>query len=91
MYINDDILIIITGGFSHIGACILQNHTEHQSINFSSHKDQIALKIIANKLQHLHANICILGGIHIENISKKQISNVLNLCEILGEKIKNLL
>lgn len=88
-YIGDDLLIVISGGDKpHIGSTLLVNKNELKSISFNSHKDYIALEKIAKILKkNTQKNIALIGGIHIENITKKQITQVLELSEELAQKI----
>lgn len=83
--IGNDILIAIYGGDKpHIGSCMLNE----KSLTLLRHKDDIALKIIYDTLsKYTKKNICLVGGIHIENITKEGIQNVLNLCKNLALKI----
>lgn len=83
--IGDDILIAIYGGDKpHIGSCMLNE----KMLNLTNHKDYLALHVIYEILKkHIHVNICLVGGIHVENITKKQINLVLKLCEDLAKKI----
>lgn len=89
LHVGDDLLIVVTGGDKpHIGASVLANHSQFKSISFKFHKDDIALKIIANELKkHTKKNICVIGGIHVEDITKKQIKQVLSMSEKLAKKI----
>lgn len=88
-YIGDDLLIAIFGGDKpHIGSSLLVNKNELKSISLGSHKDYIALEKVAKILKnHTQKNIALIGGIHIENITKKQIDQVLELSEKLAYKI----
>ncbi len=87
--VGDDILLIITGGDKpHIGACVLTNQTQSKSIAYKFHKDDIALNLMALKLKkHTRKNICIIGGIHVDNITPKQIKQVLKMTKQLTKKI----
>ncbi len=87
--IGNDLLIAIFGGDKpHVGSALLVNKNELKSISLKSHKDHFALEIIAKILKkHTKKNIALVGGIHIENISKKQINQVLTLSEKLAYKL----
>ncbi len=86
--VGDDLLIVVKGGDKpHIGSCVLTNKDELKTTNFASHKDHIALEIIAKKLHKKNKNIALVGGIHIDNITKKQIKTVLKLSKKLAKKL----
>ncbi len=92
--IGDDFVVFIKGGDKpHVGASVLSNSNELKSCVFRNHKDDIALKIIAKKIKkYCDKNVCLVGGIHIDNITKKQIELILKLSKKLGKKIgKNIL
>lgn len=86
-HMGDDILISVYGGDRpHIGSCVLNG----KSLTISNHKDFIALEVIYRIIKkHTSSNICLVGGIHVKNITKSQIDTVLKLCEELADKIKN--
>lgn len=89
LHVGDDLLICVTGGDKpHLGSSLIVNKNELKYISFKSHKDYIAFKIIGKILKkHTKKNICITGGIHIDNITKKQIKQILKLSKKLAHKI----
>ncbi len=93
LYVGEDILVIISGGDKpHIGAAVLTNQNQFQSISFKAHKDDIALAIIANELKkYTDKNICVMGGIHVDNITQKEIKQVLKMSKKLAKKLRSVL
>ncbi len=91
--ICDDLVIFVYGGDTpHVGSSVLANIHEIKSISFKNHKDDIALKIIAKKiLKKSRKNVCLVGGIHIDDIKKEQIGQILKMCKKLGKKIAKIL
>lgn len=88
--IEDDIIIIVGGGEkSHIGACVLCTPDEKaQILKIGSHKDHIVLKPIAEKACKKYKKVVVaVGGIHIDNASKKEIDEVVKNCKRLEECI----
>ncbi len=85
LHVKNDLLIVIYGGDKpHIGSCMLNEN----SLTLPNHKDDIALKTIYEILRdHTPKNICLVGGIHIDNITKTQIDTVLSLCKELAKRI----
>ncbi len=89
LHVGEDLLIIVSGGDKpHIGSALLVNKNEQKCISFESHKDYIALKLIYERIKKATCkNVCLVGGIHIESITKNQIKQVLELCKELSYKI----
>lgn len=89
LHVGSDLLIVVSGGDKpHIGASVLANESQVKSISFKFHKDDIALRVIANELKkYTKKNICVIGGIHVKNITKKQIDHVLKMSKKLAKKI----
>lgn len=89
LHVGSDILVVVSGGDKpHIGASVLANESQVKSISFKFHKDDIVLKIVANELRkHTKKNICVIGGIHVKDITKKQIEHVIKMSEKLAKKI----
>ncbi len=87
--IGEDVLISVYGGDkAHIGGCILADENEIKILSLGEHKDHIAFEIMAKIItKHIRKNLCITGGIHIENITKEQIEIVLDVCKILAFQI----
>ncbi len=88
--VGKDLLVVISGGDKpHIGACVMGNKDEVKITHLKEHKDHIALNLIAEKLRKKsNKNICVLGGIHVENINKKQIKQVLKMSKEIAKKIR---
>ncbi len=87
LHVGDDILVVVQGGDKpHIGSCMLNEKT----LTLPHHKDDIALNVIYETLKkHTDKNICLVGGIHVKNITKEQIQTVLFTCKKLALKLAN--
>ncbi len=85
LHVGEDILLIISGGDKpHIGACKLNENT----LTLPHHKDDIALNLIYKILKNqTKKNICLVGGIHVNNITQTQINDVLDMCKDLAKKL----
>lgn len=89
-YLDEDLLIIVTGGKSHIGCCVnaqaYQNnddwHVTLNTWNKLSHKDDHIAKMYATAAclitHHVVSCIC---GIHYEDISTIEIQNIVQWCQ----------
>ena len=98
IYVGDDILIVIEGGEFHIGAVGVSTpaaspHFKNKIISTSiitlpGHKDDIVCKIVGEKIsKKLNKNVCIIAGIHFDNLTKSEINEILALCDKLADKI----
>lgn len=87
--VQNDYLITVTGGDKpHIGALSFGNNYEENNIALKGHKELTFTRKMFLKLKNLcNGNILIAGGIHIDNISAEQIRQVLEICDVLTEKI----
>jgi len=87
--IHNDFLIIVTGGDNpHIGAVSFGNKYEENDISLKGHEELVVTQKMFIKLKNIcNGNILITGGIHIDNISREQIRQILVMCDLLTEKI----
>ncbi len=97
--IEKDIVIIIGGGKSHIGAVgisfptasIIEKEkttTTTSIITLPGHKDDIIAKIFSEKLSKaLNRNVVAIAGIHFDNITKEEIDKIVKCSENLCIKI----
>jgi gallate decarboxylase subunit D len=88
--IEDDLLIIVGGGEkSHIGTTILcVPNKKCQILKYGTHKDHIVIKPIAEKACRKYKKVVVaVGGIHINNASKKEIDEVIKNCKLLEKKL----
>ena len=88
--IEDDLLIIVGGGEkTHIGNVVMSapGH-KTQILKYDNHKDYVVLEPIAKKVCEKYKKVVVVvGGIHIENASKKDIELIIKNCEYLIEKV----
>ncbi|MHA2105389.1 MAG: prenylated flavin chaperone LpdD [Candidatus Hodarchaeales archaeon] len=103
--LDRDILIIISGPNPHAGAVsladpyekILQDNSSFISASTSSlskyrHKDSDFTSILSKGIaKEFNRTTVVVGGIHIDNISKETIKEILALPKLLIEKIKKLI
>ena len=98
LFAGEDIVIIIGGGETHIGAVgvstpAVSPHFKDKIVSSSiitlpGHKDDIVCKLIGEKIsKKLNKNICVITGIHYDNLTKEEIEEILNLCNMLIDKI----
>ena len=76
--INDDLDVTITGGVEHIGCVGVVSSNSYNIIRLANHcEDEIVLPIVKKLSKNSDKTIVIKAGIHIDNITKKQIDEIL--------------
>ena len=97
--LGNDINILVSGGTSHIGCCVLAQprpslkkdgslSSTASVINVIGHKDEEICRYIAEKVAAKKNTIVVCcGGIHIDNITAKQIEELHMLVSSLVEEI----
>jgi hypothetical protein len=85
-HIGDDLDITITGGKEHIGCVGIVSSNSYNIVKMASHcEDEIVLPLVKYLSSTTDKNIVIKAGIHLDNISKNQIKEILeNNKEILN-------
>jgi hypothetical protein len=86
MEVGKDRIYILGGGEkSHIGGVIISEPgKESNVIRFEGHYDYIVLKPIAEEAsKKYNTKAVVLGGIHINNASKKEINIIVENCRSL--------
>ncbi|MHA2295986.1 MAG: prenylated flavin chaperone LpdD [Candidatus Hodarchaeales archaeon] len=87
---GNDIVCLVAGGKTHLGAASI-SEVYHKSgntraststLSVHGHQDGIVTSKMAESLtKKLHCNVITVVGIHIDNITRDEIRNVLSLCE----------
>lgn len=88
--IGKDILVILSGGdVPHIGAIAGGSESfDLQTITFPDHKEDVVVNQMADAIRKVaKGNVCIIGGIHVDNISNNQIMLVVEMCKVLTERV----
>ena len=90
VFTDDGINVTVAGGDkSHIGAvAIIDENGNLTSTTFPNHKETIIAESWAKSLYEKHHKpIVVAAGIHYDGITKKDINNVLEVCNRLLETI----
>ena len=85
-----DICVLLAGGDTpHLGAITLgSNYEKGDTFSFGTHKEGIITKMFSKILQKNYScNIAVCCGIHLENITKQEITDVYSLCTQLAEEL----
>jgi hypothetical protein len=94
---GDDLVISISNQNAHIGAVAIGEY-DHQHGRASAsvitrlgHKDDIiALKAANTISKDTKKTVCVIAGVHIDNITKEEIEKILLLCDrLVDDFIKN--
>jgi len=77
-----DLCIILTGGEAHLGSVTVgNNESDGKTFSFKSHKEYIITEMSAEILKSKYlGNFVICCGIHLDNITKEEISEISNMC-----------
>ncbi|MEE9118466.1 MAG: hypothetical protein V3U02_07720 [Calditrichia bacterium] len=91
-----DWVLLITGGKSHIGsvACSEKNRASEEvwQITLGQHKEENIVKNAVLKLKDiLSGEILVVGGIHYDNLSRKQIQQIEKNCEALLKHLEEII
>lgn len=80
---GQDLCVIITGGEAHIGAVTSGSKTkEPETTVFGTHKEYHVTEMAARILrQEIDGNFTVCCGIHLDNIDKQEISDVMVIAE----------
>ncbi|MFL0168459.1 hypothetical protein [Candidatus Clostridium helianthi] len=82
-FMGDDLCIVLTGGDTpHLGAITASSQIlEPQTITFENHKENFITKMSAEILRkNFSGNFVICCGIHLDDIKKSEITEVMDLC-----------
>lgn len=93
--IGRDLLLIISGGESHIGSLAFtdkKSDIKQRSFSLEGHKEEKLANSALNKLKQVTTGeLTVIGGIHYDNLNLKQINKIVKNCDELEEKIFNYL
>jgi hypothetical protein len=88
--IGDDEVYILGGGEKpHIGGVVIcEPDKKINVIKLKNHYDYIVLKIISEEIsKKYNTKAIVIGGIHIDNATKKEIDIIVNNCRRLAKCI----
>jgi hypothetical protein len=86
---NDKIYILGGGEKSHIGGVVIcEPGKKSNVISLDKHYDYVVLELVAKIICKKYDNkIAVIGGIHIDDISKQEIDKIIDNCKRLAECI----
>jgi len=91
--IGDDLFVRLFNGQEHIGAVALseyhpeENRASTSVITRFGHKDDSVAHMAAHKIcRHLKKPVCAIAGIHLDNITKEEIEQIVKNCSTLIER-----
>lgn len=79
--VGRDVLLLITGGEAHIGATSTaywhEGHSHVETIAVPHHKEHTLTESMAKRAaSHLECTVTVVMGIHYDNLSKEQITQI---------------
>ena len=101
--LGDDYNILVSGGSEHIGCTVLavprpsltgdgSISSTSSIINVTGHKDEFVCRYLAQRLcAYKNAVVVCTGGVHIDNISKEQIDEVMEAVKELASRLEELM
>ncbi|MFQ5979776.1 MAG: hypothetical protein ACE5OZ_16725 [Candidatus Heimdallarchaeota archaeon] len=98
--IGEDLLVVLSGEGRHIGGCSLaepytsqdRKNANISSISCKGHQDIEITRLIAQKVsKQLERVVAVVGGIHVDNASKKEINQILANAQTLGDRLIDIL
>ncbi len=85
-----DLVLVISGGETHIGAVACSNQGSLESFGLKNHKELELVKEVAHELAEATTKeILVVGGIHYDDISKEQIDEINVHIEKLTSTLKD--
>jgi hypothetical protein len=96
---NDDVVVVVTGGYDHIGAIGLavprpsledQNRTSATSsiLTMLGHKEDVVAKYVSEKVAAAtNRNVVVIAGIHYDNLVQEDLEILREQWVILTKKI----
>lgn len=92
--IGEDLIVFLFNRKGHLGAVAIADYsdTEHRAstsvITRLGHKDDSIAYSAAHRLcSRLKSPVCAIAGIHVDNITKEEIAEIVQNCEALVEKL----
>ncbi|MBU3916559.1 hypothetical protein KKA14_13585 [bacterium] len=91
VHFGRDYMLLISGGEAHIGSTAFSDKNEESGIvqfNRLNHREDLIVKEAINALKDLvPGELMVVGGIHYDGITRKQIDQINTNCRLLLEKI----
>ncbi|GEM_PF-4087502 len=86
---NDFLLLIAGGDAPHIGAVTLGDSSGSQTFARQHHKEDVVTESLYRRLAfQCPGGLCIICGIHIDDIRKEQIAQTVSMCQAGAETIE---
>ncbi|KAA9006554.1 hypothetical protein F4V43_06320 [Paenibacillus spiritus] len=92
--VGDDLLLLITGGVRHIGACSTAYLADDGSVQVLTqglphHKEHtISESVAVRAARELQTTVTVVMGIHYDNLTRAEIEEVV---QVVGERVKEYL
>ena len=92
-WLGKDLAVILYGGDTpHIGAVSCSAAGGEYGFVLPAHRDDAVTCLMAEKLRKfVDGTVCVMGGVHIDGITRAQIGEVVAICGELAEEVGMLL
>ena len=91
--IGKDLIVLIFNRQGHLGAVAMADYAHKEKRASTStmtrlgHKDDVLACLAANRLcKCLKAPVCVIAGVHVDRITKKEIAQITRNCDRLLKK-----
>ena len=88
--IGEDLIVYLFNDAGHIGAVAVADYSEEENrasvsvITRPGHKEDALASDAAHKIcNSVRKSVCVIAGIHVDNITKEEIAEILKNCEKL--------
>lgn len=89
---GNDIFIHIDGGVSHLGSISIAEGNFLQTLSFAGHEEKHLTEPLAKKLASIFpCHVVVSGGVHLEQISREEIAQILQQNETAALKLISVL
>lgn len=96
-WIGNDLIVCLFNGQGHLGAvavadfCHAENRASTSVITRLGHKDDAVARSAAHTLcREFKKPVCAIAGIHVDDITGKEIAEIVRNCNVLVERLSKL-
>ena len=90
--LGNDWCVRVTGGDPHIGAVGWSGGgLSANSLEFPEHRDRAVVELFLEALIRVPGRHVVTAGVHLDQITQREVSDVLELCRVLAARVANAL
>lgn len=85
---GEDLCIILKGGEEHLGSVTVGNRESVETFSFKDHKEYIITEMMSEFIRKEYSgSLVICCGIHFDNITKNEISEISDMCFHMSKEL----